>query len=114
MGVEGSVTGGADSMTAGEVVAASVGDDVAALRREEVSVGRTRAMTPADRMIALHAWHSSDSIRDFREHYPDRPLIVVLSGTDIYYYIDRDPAPTSAGLKWSSPDRDFAWRLSLL
>jgi hypothetical protein len=30
MGVEGSVTGGADSMTAGEVVAASVGDDVAA------------------------------------------------------------------------------------
>ena len=41
MGVEGSVTGGANSMTAGEVVAASVGDDIAALRREEVSVGRT-------------------------------------------------------------------------
>jgi putative glycosyltransferase (TIGR04348 family) len=45
-------------------------------------------------MIALHAWRSADSIRRFRELYPDRPLIVALSGTDIYDYIDRDPAPT--------------------
>ena len=45
-------------------------------------------------MIALHAWRSSDSIRDFRERYPDRPLIVALSGTDIYDYIERDPGPT--------------------
>ena len=50
--------------------------------------------TPADLMIALHAWRSADSIRRFRELYPDRPLIVALSGTDIYDYIDRDPAPT--------------------
>jgi putative glycosyltransferase (TIGR04348 family) len=49
---------------------------------------------PADLMIALHAWRSSDSIRDFRERYPDRPLIVALSGTDIYDYIERDPGPT--------------------
>src|SRR5262249_60533558 len=52
----------------------------------------------ADLMIALHAWRSSDSIRNFRELYPDRPLIVGLSGTDIYDYIDRDPAPTSRSL----------------
>ena len=39
-------------------------------------------------MIALHAWGSSDSIRNFRERYPDRPLIVALSGTDIYYYLE--------------------------
>ena len=45
-------------------------------------------------MIALHAWRSSDSIRDFRERYPDRPLIVALSGTDIYDYIERDRGPT--------------------
>ena len=45
-------------------------------------------------MIALHAWRSADSVRRFRELYPDRPLIVALSGTDIYDYIDRDPAPT--------------------
>ena len=45
-------------------------------------------------MIALHAWRSADSIRRFRELYPDRPLIVALTGTDAYEYIDRDPVPT--------------------
>jgi putative glycosyltransferase (TIGR04348 family) len=50
--------------------------------------------TPADLMIALHAWRSADSIRRFRELYPDRPLIVALTGTDVYDYIDRDPVPT--------------------
>src|SRR5215467_7631801 len=49
--------------------------------------------TDAELMIALHAWRSVDSIRAFRKLYPDRPLIVGLSGTDIYDYIDRDPAP---------------------
>ena len=48
----------------------------------------------ADLMIAIHAWRSADGIRDFRARFPDRPLIVALSGTDIYEYIDRDPAPT--------------------
>jgi putative glycosyltransferase (TIGR04348 family) len=46
----------------------------------------------AELMIALHAWRSADSIHAFRERYPDRPLIVGLSGTDIYDYIDRDRA----------------------
>src|SRR5215831_6724347 len=49
--------------------------------------------TDGELMIALHAWRSADSIRAFRKLYPDRPLIVGLSGTDIYDYIDRDPAP---------------------
>jgi putative glycosyltransferase (TIGR04348 family) len=44
-------------------------------------------------MVALHAWRSADSIRRFRALYPDRPLIVALSGTDIYEYIASDPAP---------------------
>src|SRR5262249_44942680 len=48
----------------------------------------------ADLMIALHAWRSADGIRDFRERFPDRPLVVALSGTDIYEYIDRDPTRT--------------------
>jgi len=43
-------------------------------------------------MVALHAWRSARSIRTFRERYPDRALIVGLSGTDIYGYIDRDRA----------------------
>lgn len=49
--------------------------------------------SPTDLMIALHAWRSAESIRRFRALYPDRPLIVALSGTDIYEYIARDPAP---------------------
>ncbi len=49
-------------------------------------------------MIAIHAWRSADSIRRFRELYPERPLVVALSGTDIYEYIDRDPAPTLRSL----------------
>ena len=52
----------------------------------------------ADLMIALHAWRSADSIRAFRERHPDRPLIVGLSGTDIYGYIDRDRASVMRSL----------------
>jgi putative glycosyltransferase (TIGR04348 family) len=53
----------------------------------------------ADLMIALHAWRSAQSIRDFRDLHPDRPLVVALSGTDIYDYLDRDPGPTLHSLK---------------
>jgi putative glycosyltransferase (TIGR04348 family) len=59
----------------------------------DVRVSHRYDGTAADLMIALHAWRSSDSIRDFRARHPQRPLIVALSGTDIYDYIDRDPAP---------------------
>jgi putative glycosyltransferase (TIGR04348 family) len=51
-----------------------------------------------DLMIALHAWRSADAIRLFRKRYPDRPLIVGLSGTDIYEYIDRDRTPVLRSL----------------
>jgi putative glycosyltransferase (TIGR04348 family) len=44
-------------------------------------------------MIALHAWRSAESIRAFRAAHPDSPLIVALSGTDIYSYLSRDPGP---------------------
>jgi putative glycosyltransferase (TIGR04348 family) len=52
----------------------------------------------ADIMIALHAWRSADSIRGFRERYPDRPLVVALTGTDINDYLESDPAPTLRSL----------------
>ena len=38
----------------------------------------------ADAMIALHALRSADSSRRFREDFPTKPLIVVLTGTDLY------------------------------
>jgi putative glycosyltransferase (TIGR04348 family) len=40
--------------------------------------------TPCDVLIALHARRSYDSIRRFHDVQPDLPLIVVLTGTDVY------------------------------
>jgi putative glycosyltransferase (TIGR04348 family) len=39
---------------------------------------------PADLMLALHARRSYESIKAFAETFPDRPLIVALTGTDLY------------------------------
>lgn len=48
----------------------------------------------ADLMIALHAWRSASSIKLFRDIYPDRPLVLALTGTDINEFIRTDPKPT--------------------
>lgn len=47
-----------------------------------------------DVLVALHARRSHDSIRRFHDAHPDRPLIVTLTGTDLYRDIhnDRDAA----------------------
>lgn len=37
-----------------------------------------------DILIALHARRSASIIHDFRAAYPDKPIIVVLTGTDLY------------------------------
>ena len=42
-------------------------------------------------MIALHARRSASAIAAFAECYPQRPLIVVLTGTDLYRDIGCDP-----------------------
>lgn len=46
----------------------------------------------ADALIALHARRSADSIAAFAQRHPDRPLIVVLTGTDLYRDIRTDAA----------------------
>lgn len=48
----------------------------------QVRVAVEYAQKPADLMVAVHAWRSADSIKSFRQRYPDRPLIVALTGTD--------------------------------
>jgi hypothetical protein len=42
---------------------------------------------PADLMVALHAYRSAESIRRFHRLHPGVPLIVALTGTDIYHFI---------------------------
>lgn len=68
----------------------------AMLRRlgHRVAVTRDYHGEPADLMIALHAWRSADSIERFANQHPDRPLVVVLTGTDAYRFIHSQPAPT--------------------
>jgi putative glycosyltransferase (TIGR04348 family) len=69
---------------------------------------------PADLMVAVHAWRSAASIARFKAAYPTRPVVLQLSGTDIYEYIDSDPAPTLRAMEQA--DRlvalnDLAWRV---
>ena len=69
---------------------------------------------PADLMVAVHAWRSAAAIAAFKSHHPDRPVVLQLSGTDIYDYITSDPGPTLRSMELA--DRlvalnDLAWRV---
>ena len=64
-------------------------------------------------MIAVHAWRSAPAIARFKARHPTHPVIVQLSGTDIYQYLASDPAPTLRSMALA--DRlvalnDLAWR----
>jgi putative glycosyltransferase (TIGR04348 family) len=67
---------------------------------------------PADAMVAVHAWRSADAIERFKSKYPTRPVVLQLSGTDIYHYLDVDPVRTLRSMELA--DRlvalnDLAW-----
>ncbi len=47
---------------------------------------------PADALIALHARRSAPSIAAWASQHPDKPLVVVLTGTDLYRDIQQDAA----------------------
>lgn len=55
-----------------------------------VKVNQRYDGTPCDVLIALHARRSADTIRLFHKSHPERPLIVVLTGTDLYRDIRRN------------------------
>jgi putative glycosyltransferase (TIGR04348 family) len=46
----------------------------------------------SDLLVALHARRSAESVRRFRAEHPGKPLIVALTGTDLYHDIHHDPA----------------------
>jgi putative glycosyltransferase (TIGR04348 family) len=69
---------------------------------------------PADLLVAIHAWRSAEAIARFKTLHPDRPVILQLSGTDIYQYISEDPGPTLRSMALA--DRlvalnSLAWRV---
>jgi len=72
----------------------------AILRRlgHRVKVSTNYHGEPADLMVGLHAWRSADAIARFAAAYPDRPLVVVLTGTDAYRFIHSHRETTLASL----------------
>ena len=55
--------------------------------------------TPGDMMVAIHAWRSASSIARYRQHFPGRPLVVALSGTDIYRFRHSHPEETLSSME---------------
>lgn len=47
-----------------------------------------------DVLVAIHAYRSHDAIRGFSDRFPERPLVVLLAGTDIYRFQKSDPEET--------------------
>ncbi len=79
-----------------------------------VTVAAEYGDKPVDAMVAIHAWRSAEAIRRFKVRYPQRPLVLQLSGTDIYQYISEDPEPTLRSMELA--DRlvalnRLAWRV---
>jgi putative glycosyltransferase (TIGR04348 family) len=98
------------------------GNAVAALRwarilrqlGHRVTVAADYRDEPFDAMVAIHAWRSANAIRRFKMRCPQRPLVLQLSGTDIYQYISEDSEPTLRSMELA--DRlvalnSLAWRV---
>ncbi|HEY7060606.1 MAG TPA: selenoneine biosynthesis selenosugar synthase SenB [Chloroflexota bacterium] len=62
------------------------------LRRLGHRVAVTSAYDGADcdLLLALHARRSAPSVQQFAARYPERPLVVVLTGTDLYHDLPTD------------------------
>lgn len=60
--------------------------------------GAEAVRRPGDAVLALHAWRSADAITAAAEHAPSRPLVVALTGTDIYRFQYSDPHVTLASM----------------
>ncbi len=64
--------------------------DIALQRQWPAPPGSVAPADAPQALIALHARRSADSIRAWAEAWPGKPLIVVLTGTDLYRDIDTD------------------------
>lgn len=71
-----------------------------------VSIQTQWADKHCDLLVALHALKSHDALRAFRATHPDRPVVLALTGTDIYRDIRQD--------KDAAASLDMATRLIVL
>jgi putative glycosyltransferase (TIGR04348 family) len=64
-----------------------------------VAIAQQYQGEPCDLLVALHARRSFPAVRAFRKAHPERPLIVALTGTDLYRDLPRSrPATRSLEL----------------
>jgi putative glycosyltransferase (TIGR04348 family) len=61
-----------------------------------VRVGQDYRGQRCDLLVALHAGYSSPSVARFRGDHPDRPLVLALTGTDLYGEIHTSPEARQA------------------
>lgn len=64
----------------------------------KVTIAVNWDQSPCDLMIALHAWRSANDIALFKQKYSQFPLIVAMTGTDLYRFIHSHPEPTIASI----------------
>ncbi|GGX88423.1 hypothetical protein GCM10007160_14870 [Litchfieldella qijiaojingensis] len=60
------------------------------------------ANPPPDLVIALHAWRSHAAIRASRQVFPECPLVVVLTGTDVYRFQHSHPMTFLDSLEYAT------------
>ena len=65
----------------------------------QVSVGTSYDGASTDLMVALHAWRSAGAVRCYRDRHPGGALIVSLTGTDLYRFLDTDREITMRSLE---------------
>jgi putative glycosyltransferase (TIGR04348 family) len=63
-----------------------------------------------DALVALHARRSAEAVLRFRRRYPGRPVVVTLTGTDVYRDLRR--SPKGSGRAWRAVE--LATRLVVL
>jgi putative glycosyltransferase (TIGR04348 family) len=73
--------------------------DILCALGHRVDVSTAYTGEDADLMVALHAWRSAEAIARFAADHPERPLVVVLTGTDAYRFIHSHPETTFASLQ---------------
>lgn len=54
--------------------------------------------TEYDIMLALHAWRSAESIARFKKQFADKPIILAMTGTDLYRFMYSHPETTLASI----------------
>ena len=65
-----------------------------------VRISSTDEAVEADLLVALHARRSAAAVRRFRRRHPRRPLVVALTGTDLYRDL-RTSAAARRSLDWA-------------